>query len=113
MHGCQLPDSDQAIRLTGTALLLVRYHGWFWGHFCHDLLHRLAVAVDYFEGKREQTTFKVIIESQSHVNVLALIQAVLGGKANPRVLFMPTSCLRGMAYSMLMPSVLLQVKQQG
>ena len=37
------------------------------------------------------------MESRSHAGVLALIQAVLGGNANSRVLFMPTECLRGNA----------------
>ena len=97
IRGCQLPDSDPSIRITGTALLLVRYMGWFWGHFCQDLLYRLAWAVDYLEGKGGGGAFSVIVESQSNPGVLDLIKGVLGGEANSRVLFMPTSCLRGNA----------------
>ena len=109
--GCQLHDDDPVIRHVGTALLLVRYMGWFWGHFCPDLLHRLAFAVDVLDKRQEAThassspdsqTFQIILESRSHANVLALVQAVLGGgesgeDVNSRVLFMPTECLRGNA----------------
>jgi hypothetical protein len=77
---------------------LVRYMGWFWGHFCQDILARLALAVDLLEQRGDEHDFDMIIESRSHANVLALVQAVLGSKsANRRVLFMPTACLRGNA----------------
>ena len=75
--------SASASSVSDSTQSICRYHGWFWGHFCHDLFHRLAVAVDYLGGKREQTTFKVIIESQSHANVLALIQYRLCSEARP------------------------------
>ena len=97
MHGCRLPDDDALIRITGTALLLVRYMGWFWGHFCQDLLHRLAFAVEFLQEQHGEVGFKVIVESRTHASVLALIQAMLGGNANTRVLFMPSDCLRGMS----------------
>ena len=61
MHGCQLSDAHPYIRPTGTALLLVRYMGWFWGHFCQDLLHRLAFAVDFLQEQRGDTAFQVMV----------------------------------------------------
>jgi hypothetical protein len=73
---------------------LLRYMGWFWGHWCQDLLHKLALAVEVFEQRGEEHSFDVILESRSHGNVLALVQAVLGRKSNDRVLFMSTLCLR-------------------
>ncbi len=59
----------------------------------------------FLEDEREDETgfpetgqgFKVIVESRTHANVLALIHAMLGGSANSRVLFMDTNCLRGMS----------------
>lgn len=45
----------------------------------------------------EGESFDIIMESRSHANVLALVQAVVGGAVNARVLFMPTGCLRGNA----------------
>ncbi len=56
IEGCQLPDSHARIVHTGRALLLIRYMGWFWGHFCPDLLHRLAFALHFLEGEREGET---------------------------------------------------------
>ena len=97
MHGCQHDDDHPEIRVIGTSLLLIRYMGWFWGHFLQDVLPRLAFAVEYLELQQRGTTFNVIVESGTHGNVLALIQAMLGGNANSRVLFMPSSCLRGNA----------------
>jgi len=95
MHGCSLADEHPAIRHCRRALLLVRYMGWFWGHFCQDLLHRLAFASEIMDERMEG--FDIILESRSHANVLALVQAVVGGAVNARVLFMPTACLRGNA----------------
>jgi hypothetical protein len=71
--------------------------GWFWGHFCQDILHKLALAVHVFEERGEEQTFDVILESRSHANVLALVQAVLGGNSKDRVLLMSTRCIRGNA----------------
>ena len=111
MHGCRLPDDDPAVKVrqlsvtsrpdtsvtdgdaavqhTGRALLLVRYMGWFWGHFCQDLLHKLAFAADFFEERRgngdrlqdhqarpqdhqregDGGGFKVIMESRSYIYI--------------------------------------------
>lgn len=67
----------------------------FWGHFCPDLLHRLAFASEIMDQRMEGESFDIILESRSQANVLALVQAVVGRAANARVLFMPTACLRG------------------
>lgn len=97
MHGCQLDDADPAIRRIGSALLLVRFLGWFWGHFCLDSLYKLAFAEEYFQSQELEERFSVIMEQGSHASVLALVHAVLGGNANARVLFMPSLCVRGNA----------------
>lgn len=97
MHGCQLADGDSSVRLTGSALLLVRFLGWFWGHFCLDSLYKLAFAEEYFESQGLEINFSVIMEERSHASVLALVHAVLKADANSRVLFMPSVCLRGNA----------------
>lgn len=97
MHGCQLDDGHPDIRLIGSALLLVRFLGWFWGHFCVDSLYKLTYAEEFFSSQELEMGFSVIMEEGSHASVLALVHAVLGGNANARVLFMPSLCLRGNA----------------
>lgn len=98
MHGCGLPDDHDRIVVTGTALLLVRWMGWFWGHFCLDSLPKLVFAEQLLaEQQRETARFQVIVESGTHSSALALVQAALGDNTNSRVLFMPSDCLRGMS----------------
>ena len=98
-HGCAMDDAHELIKHITSALVLVRYMGWFWGHFMQDVLHRLAFAQHVIEKRNGSPHFKILMESRTHGNVLALVQALLGADVNERVLFVPTACLRGNARS--------------
>ena len=98
--GCLLPQGHPALVEVQRALLLVRYHGWFFGHMIQDLVYRLALAAELMG---EDVGWGVIVESNSHTSVRTVIRAVLAGGSEDegaanlrsRLVFMDTDCLRG------------------